>query len=162
MQCHGGSRVQIPAARPKTPSTATPTSFPARRKRPNRAKNVNKIGSLRPLRAKIRLPLVRRPIQLRQGFAHHAELRLAVELEHLGVALAQHLRDHVIGHAAGAEPGREGMPEFVHREMRHANPLQRGGPGLPDIRSVGLPGPAPEVWVGGLATSLDDGGRSRW
>jgi hypothetical protein len=52
-------------------------------------------------------------------------LALSVQLEYLGVALAQHLRDHVVGQAAGAEPGREGMSEFVHREMRHASPLQR-------------------------------------
>ena len=51
-------------------------------------------------------------VELRECFPHHAKLRLAVELEYLRVALPQHLRHHVIGDAARAQPGREGMPAF--------------------------------------------------
>jgi hypothetical protein len=60
--------------------------------------------------------------QLRERLAHHAKLRLAVELEDLGIALPQHLRHHVVGDAARAEPGCEGVPKLAGREILQRSP----------------------------------------
>ena len=57
--------------------------------------------------------LVRLSVELRQRFPHHVELRLAVALEHRGVALPQHLRYEVIRHAPGAEPGCKRVAQLV-------------------------------------------------
>ena len=43
--------------------------------------------------------LVGLPVELGQRFPHHVELRLAVALEHLRIALPQHLRHEMIRHA---------------------------------------------------------------
>jgi hypothetical protein len=57
--------------------------------------------------------LVGLTVELRKRLAHHAEFRLAVELEDLRIAQPQHLRHHVIGDAARAEPGSERVPKLV-------------------------------------------------
>ncbi len=51
--------------------------------------------------------LVRLAIELGQGFPHPIEFGLAVTLEDGRVSLPEHLRDEVIGDAAGAESRRE-------------------------------------------------------
>jgi hypothetical protein len=57
-------------------------------------------------------------IQFGECLAHHTQLGLTVQFEHLGMPLPKHLRHHVIGDAARAQPGSEGMPHFVEREVR--------------------------------------------
>jgi hypothetical protein len=54
-------------------------------------------------------PLVRLTIQFGERLAHHTQLGLAVQFEYFGIPLPKHLRHHVIGDAASAQPGSEGM-----------------------------------------------------
>ena len=56
--------------------------------------------------------LVRLPVELGQRFPHHVELRLAVTLEHLRIALPQHLRHEMTRHAPGAEPRRKRVARY--------------------------------------------------
>jgi hypothetical protein len=63
---------------------------------------------------------------------------LAADLEDLRVALPQHLRHHVIGDATRTEPGREGVPKFVERELTYTRLLQCVRPNFAQVGDMGL------------------------
>ncbi len=92
---------------------SAPFFLPSHCQRRNRKETVRKLALAGQCRQASRAVLVRLPVQLRQRFPHHVQLRLAVALEHRSVALAQHLRHEMIRHPPGAEPGRERVAQLV-------------------------------------------------
>ena len=83
-------------------STCIPFSRCQSRHRPE---TVSKLALAGQRRRGSRTMLVRLSVQLRQCFPHHVQLRQAVALEHLRVALPQHLRHEMIRHSPRAQPG---------------------------------------------------------
>ena len=55
-----------------------------------------------------------------------------------GITLAEHLGNEVIGDATSAQPRREGMPQFIQREVADTRSHQCSLPDLPEVRQMGL------------------------
>lgn len=101
----GGFRFEFGLGLHSTFLSSARVFLSSRCQRRHRQETVSKLALAGQRRKGSSTMLVRLLAQLRQCFPHHVQLRLAVALEHLRVALPQHLRHEMIRHSPRAQPG---------------------------------------------------------
>src|SRR5215831_13854181 len=87
-------------------------------------------GSIWPRCTRTPFVFVSSTIEPVKGFSHHVQLRLAVPLEHAGIALPKHQGDEVVGYTARAEPCGERVTQLVQGEIGNPGTTQRCAPDL--------------------------------